>query len=175
MSMLPVFNTVRFFLGLRCVRGSCIVKGPMGSKANWFLFSSFPVSGTKDGGSYDLHRYSLFILSSLFPLTAWPVISALFRFLPSLTEWRLWCMCVVTSSSFPSSPWLQTHPSASKSIQLPAPIPRDAALSSEHFLSALHALPVCFLNDALKQGMLGQENGDWFPVFCMGLRDLFFI
>lgn len=158
--MLPVFNTVRFFLGLRCVRGSCIVKGPMGSKANWFLFC-FPVSGTKDGGSYDLHRYSHFILNSFFPVTAWPVISARFCFLPSRTECRLWCMCVVTPSSFPSSPWLQTHP-ASKSTQLPP----HTRCPSEHFLSALHALPVCLLSDALKQGMLERENGDGFPVFC---------
>lgn len=136
----------------------------MGSKANWFLFSSFPVSGTKGGGSYDLHRYSLFILSSLFPVTAWPAISARFRFLPSRTEWRRWCMCVVTPSSSPSSPWLQTRPSASKSIQLPVPHPHKMPLWA--FPLTLHALPVCFLNDALKQGMLGRENGDWFPVLC---------
>lgn len=103
MSRLPVFNTVCFFLGFRCIHGNCIVKGPMSSKANWFLFY-FPTSGTKDGGSYDLHRYShLFILNSIFPIIAWSVISTSFCFLPSCTEHKLWCMCVLTPSSFPGS------------------------------------------------------------------------
>lgn len=157
--MLPVFNTVRFFLGLRCVRGSCIVKGPMGSKANWFLFC-FPVSGTKDGGSYDLHRYSHFVLSSFFPVTAWPVISARFCFLPSRTECRLWCMCVVTPSSFPSSPWLQTRPSASKSTQLP---PHEMPLWAFPFCPACPScLPFEWCFKARNAG-----TGEWRWISCV--------
>ncbi|KAL6083816.1 hypothetical protein STEG23_022200, partial [Scotinomys teguina] len=43
-------------IGFRCSRGRCLVKGSVRSKANRFLFY-FPISGTKDGGSYDLHSY----------------------------------------------------------------------------------------------------------------------
>lgn len=186
MSMLPVFNVVCFFLGFRCSHGHCsIVKSSVRSKANQFLFY-FPISGTKDGGSYDLHRYSHFlVLNSFFPIIAWSVISASSCFLPSCTEHRLWCMPVLTPSSFPLSPWLQARHSAFKSV---LPPPRDVPLSI-YLLLCMPCLFACWMRLWSKECWdRRMENGLWesgaigFLCFvstigwrgCMGLRDFFF-